>query len=143
MRGLAALALLAAIVPPLRSLDWTELARIAILVLVLAGLYVLLALGLQRLDVKLHPWAGAFGALVPLATVYLTLGSVGQLAGLTFLIVSLAIAALRADSGCEVMALPGLLFGRRTHLVCILFSPIDWLERRQTAVGSSHLRRPK
>jgi hypothetical protein len=28
------------------------------------------------------------------------------------------------------MSIPGVLFGRRTHLVCIAFSPIDWLEER-------------
>jgi hypothetical protein len=49
---------------------------------------------------------------------------------LTFLLVSLVIAVLRGDAGCEVMSLPALLFGRGTSLPSILFSPIDWLERR-------------
>ena len=40
------------------------------------------------------------------------------------------VVAVRADGGCEVMAIPSLIFGRYTHLACIVFSPIDWLERK-------------
>lgn len=34
------------------------------------------------------------------------------------------------DAGCEVMSLPSILTGQRTHLACIAFSPIDCLEAR-------------
>ena len=55
----------------------------------------------------------------------------GGTAAITYVGVSLLIDALRADSGCEVMALPGLIFGNRTHLACIVFSPVDALESRE------------
>jgi hypothetical protein len=35
------------------------------------------------------------------------------------------------------MTLPGMLLGKRTHLVCIAFSPIDWLEEKLAARRSA------
>jgi hypothetical protein len=84
------------------------------------------------------PWLGSVIALVPLVSVYV-LGAgggvifgagEGQLGALTFLGVSLILAGLRADSGCEVMALPNALSGKRSDLACLVFSPVDRLERR-------------
>ena len=46
----------------------------------------------------------------------------GELAAVTFLGISLVVAGLRAAPGCEVMAIPGLLFGKHTELGCIIFS---------------------
>ena len=54
----------------------------------------------------------------------------GGTAAITFVGISLLVDVARADAGCEVMALPGLLFRERTHLPCLAFSPIDALERR-------------
>jgi len=43
------------------------------------------------------------------------------------------LAALRGYGGCEVLAAPNLLGGRRDQFGCILFTPIDraeaWRER--------------
>jgi hypothetical protein len=83
-------------------------------------------------------WLGAILAFAPLVLVYI-LGTgdglifgqgEGQLGALTFLGVSLLFAGWRGDSGCEVMSIPDALFGRTTHLACLFFSPIDWLERK-------------
>jgi len=52
------------------------------------------------------------------------------LAAVTFLGISLVVAGLRAAPGCEVMAIPGLLFEKHTELVCLIFSPLDRLERK-------------
>ena len=52
---------------------------------------------------------------------------------LAFLAVSLVLAAILADAGCEVMSIPALVFGKRTHLVCLLFSPLDWVEEKIAA----------
>jgi hypothetical protein len=46
----------------------------------------------------------------------------GQLAAVTFLGVSLVVAGVRAAPGCEVMAIPSLLFGKHTELACLIFS---------------------
>ena len=54
----------------------------------------------------------------------------GQLAAATFLGISLVVAGLRAAPGCEVMVIPGLLFGKHTELACLIFSPLDRLGRK-------------
>ena len=54
----------------------------------------------------------------------------GQLAAVTFLGVSLVVAGVRAAAGCELMAIPGVLFGKHTELACLIFSPLDRLERK-------------
>jgi hypothetical protein len=54
----------------------------------------------------------------------------GQLAAVTFFGVSLVVAGMRAAAGCELMAIPGVLFGKHTELACLIFSPLDRLERK-------------
>ena len=57
-------------------------------------------------------------------------GGKGALAAATFLGISLVVAGVRAAPGCEVMAIPSLLFGKRAELGCLIFSPLDKLERK-------------
>ena len=90
---------------------------------------------------KLNRWLGAFLAILPVVLVFALGGLLGQVGALTFLAVSLVLASVRADAGCEVMSIPSLVFGRRTHLMCLLFSPLDWVEEKivemmRPAVGS-------
>lgn len=80
----------------------------------------------------LNRWLGAILALGPLFAVFLLGGAAGQLGAALFLGASLLLASVLADPGCEVMSIPGLVLGRRTHLVCLFFSPIDWVEERIT-----------
>jgi hypothetical protein len=54
----------------------------------------------------------------------------GQLAVVTFLAISLVVAGVRALSGCELMAIPGVFFRKDTELACLVFSPLDKLERK-------------
>lgn len=90
--------------------------------------YAVLHLIVSRFFRVVNPWIGAVLAVAPVATVFLMSDAPGRLGTLLFVGISLLFAAARADGGCEVMTLPGMLFGKRTHLVCIAFSPIDWLE---------------
>lgn len=107
-------------------------AAAAVLVLV----YILVHRLLPARSLGVGPWFGALAALAPLVLVYvLGMGGgpifgagEGQLAVLSFLGVSLVLAGLRGDTGCEVMALPNALTRRETHLACLVFSPIDRLE---------------
>jgi len=57
-------------------------------------------------------------------------GGKGALAAVTFLGISLVVAGVRAAPGCELMAVPGLLFGKHAELACLIFSPLDRLERK-------------
>lgn len=77
---------------------------------------------------KINRWLGAFLAILPVLLVFVLGGVLGQVGAASFLAVSLLLAALRADAGCEVMAIPSLVFGKHTHLMCLLFSPLDWIE---------------
>ena len=50
-----------------------------------------------------------------------------------FLGVSLLFAAGRGDAGCEVIAIPNALAGRRDSTGCVVYAPIDALEARRRA----------
>lgn len=51
---------------------------------------------------------------------------------------SMLVAAARGYSGCEVLALPNLLTGRRDHVGCIVYTPIDRAEARRRANRLGH-----
>src|SRR5919108_5852770 len=46
---------------------------------------------------------------------------------------SLVLAAVRGYGGCEILAFPNALSGRRDQVGCIVFTPIDELEARLSA----------
>ena len=109
-----------------------------LLMLGLISIYSLIHLVVSRRIVAFGPSLGAVVALGSLVALYtagasglpFVGGGKGQLAAVTFLGVSLVVAGVRAAPGCEVMAIPGLLFGKHTELVCVIFSPLDSLERK-------------
>jgi hypothetical protein len=112
--------------------------------LVLAGViaaYCGIQFLVSRRLIGVHASLGAVLAIALLIGLYLAGapggvilgGGEGELAAVTFLGLSLVVAAVRADPGCEVMALPGALFRRHTELACLVFSPLDRLERKLRA----------
>jgi hypothetical protein len=117
-------------------------ARVAVgsilLVLGLIGVYGLIHIVVSRRVVALGPCLGTVVTAGLLVALYLAGASrlpilgrgKGQLAAVTFLGVSLVVAGVRAAPGCEVMAIPGLFFGKHTELACLIFSPLDKLERK-------------
>jgi hypothetical protein len=50
-------------------------------------------------------------------------------AALIFYGTSMLLAALRGYAGCEVLAVPNWLLGRDDQVGCLLFAPVDQLER--------------
>ena len=109
-----------------------------LLMLGLIGIYSLIHIVVSRRIVAFGPVLGpivANGLLVALCVAGASglpiLGhGKGQLAAVTFFGVSLLVAGVRAAPGCEVMAIPGLLFGKHTELACLIFSPLDRFERK-------------
>ena len=109
-----------------------------LLVLGLVGVYSLIHIVVSRRIVAFGPCLGAVMANGLLIALYVAgdsslpiLGNgKGQLAAVTFFGVSLVVAGVRATPGCELMAIPALLFGKHTELACLIFSPIDRLERK-------------
>ncbi len=100
---------------------------------VVFGLFVFYALVhvlISRFVPTINPWLGAFLAVTPVLLVFLMGGLPVRHGVVLFIGVSLLFTGIRGDGGCEVMTLPGMMLGRRTHLVCIVLSPLDWLEEK-------------
>ena len=107
------------------------------IVLGLVALYAGVHLAISRFVPSIHAWFGAVVALAPAVLVFALLDPSLRFSVVLFIGVSLLVTAIRADGGCEVMTLPGMLMGRRTHLVCLVFSPLDWIEEKLTRAVSA------
>ncbi len=98
--------------------------------LALVVFYVLVQIYVTKYLPNINKVIGAILAIGPfLAVFFIGYGGPAATGALTFIAVSLIIAAIRADSGCEVMSIPALILGKHTHLSCIVFSPIDSIEK--------------
>ncbi len=80
---------------------------------------------ISRYVPTVNRWVGALVAVTPVVLVYVLGGAPGTFGSLLFVGVSLLFTAVRNDAGCEVMTLPGMVFGQGTHLVCVVMLPID------------------
>ncbi len=89
----------------------------------------------RRLGRRVHRWYGALLAVVPVVLVFAAGGPVGRVAAAAYVGLGLLVQTLRADAGCEVLAVPALVGGGRTHLAGILFAPIDLVEKHLTGPG--------
>ncbi len=112
--------------------DTTLNLQAAAIVLGLLLLYTLVHLAISSFVPSINAWLGAVIALTPAILLFALVDPSLRFSLVLFIGVSLVVTAIRADGGCEVMTLPGMLMGKRTHLVCIVFSPLDWLEDRIT-----------
>ena len=92
--------------------------------------YAAVHLVIMRFVSSINRWVGAFLAVTPVFLVFILSDAPGELGTLLFVGISLLFTALRNDAACEVMTLPGMVFRRRTHLVCVALSPIDWVEEK-------------
>jgi len=123
-------------IPIIMQVSSGFLLRVFWVFLGLTLLYLLIHFLVRRFSRKINRWVGALLANVPVLFVFLlgvtdipVLGEgAGQLAAIVYVGIALLVAGIRADPGCEVMTLPNLFFRSQTHLACLVFSPIDWLE---------------
>jgi len=138
LRVIVGLLLMIYVTPVYFRVPWRISVSVLLLMLGLIGAYSLIHIFISRRIIAFGPSLGAFvavGLLVALcvlswpALAILGRGE-GELAVVTFLGISLLIAGWRAAPGCELMAIPDLLFGKHTDMPCLIFSPLDWLERR-------------
>jgi hypothetical protein len=74
----------------------------------------------------LYAAASGFGAATPAHGDVVFWGFVGA---------SMLLSALRGDAGCELLAFPNAITGRRDRIGCILFTPIDVAEARHRDSG--------
>lgn len=137
LRLFIGLVLLAAVIPVYWRVSARFLFGTALLILGLLAVFSLIHMLVSRGLLGVNSWFGATLANALLVAVYiagcagwLLLRGEGQVAAVTFLGASLLLAAIRGDAGCEVMSIPNAFFGGHSHLACVVFSPIDWLERK-------------
>lgn len=138
LRILVGLAVMTQVAPVYFHVDARLTLGAVLLMLALLLVYTLLHVLVSRRLVILGSGLGAVVGFGVLVAVYLAGGRGGPLLGRgegglaagTFLAVSLIIAGLRGDPGCEVMAIPNALFGRSAEVACLVFSPLDSLERK-------------
>jgi len=138
LRIVLGLALMAYVVPVYLQIPARVSVRVLLPMVGLLGVYSLIHILVSRRIISFGPCVGAIVALGLLillcAASYPGISILGrgqgELAAVTFLGISLVVAGLRAAPGCEVMAIPGLLLGKNTELACLIFSPLDRLERK-------------
>lgn len=132
LRFLMAGFLIAMVVPHYLGASWQSNMKIVAAIGGLVILYTALHLIISKYVPRLNRWLGALLAITPAALLFLLGGGIGQMGAMSYIGGSLFIDSFNGDSGCEVMALPGIFSGERTHLACILFSPLDWIEEKLT-----------
>ena len=138
LRILLGLALMIYVTPVYSQVPVRVAVGSLLLMLGLIGIYSLIHIVVSRRIVAFGPSLGAIVANGLLVALYVAGASrlpilghgKGQLAAVTFFGVSLVVAGVRAAPGCEVMAIPSLLFGKHTELACLIFSPLDRFERK-------------
>jgi hypothetical protein len=130
LRFLLAGYLIATVTPHYLGASWQSNLKIAAAIGGLIVLYTAMHLIISKYVPRLNRWLGAFLAVIPAALLFFIGGGIGQMGALSYVGGSLLVDSFNGDSGCEVMAVPGILFNKRTHLACIVFSPFDWLEEK-------------
>ena len=121
----------------LEGIGWWDVLGLAVLVAVAAAaappiVSAAARLGLRR-DVLCSPPACVL-TVVLLAASYgfgVATPASGDVAFWVFLGGSMLLAGIRGYGGCELLALPRLITGRRETLGCIIFTPIDAVEGRR------------
>ena len=86
---------------------------------------------------RLNRWLGAALAVTPVGLLFFLGPSWATVGAVVFVGVSLLLTAIVGDPGCEVMSIPGLFLRKRTHLACIAFTPLDWVEEKIARVIKS------
>jgi len=118
------------VAPHFLSASWQNNLKIAASTAALLIFYTAMHLVIARYAPRVNRWLGALLAIAPATLVFFLGGGIGQMAALSYIGASLLVDSFNADIGCEVMAVPGLFSKQRTHLACIVFSPVDWLEQK-------------
>ncbi len=130
LRFLMGASMVAAVVPNIVQASLTNNVVTGGVVLALLAGYTVIHLAVWRFAPNLNRWLGAALAVTPAALLFVFGGAIGQVTSVAYVGGSLLIDAITGDAGCEVMAVPGLLLKKRTHLACLVFSPLDWLESK-------------
>jgi len=127
LRLVLGVAMVGMVAAPLQRAAWQGRLEVAAVVAGFIVFYLVVHLLVTRYFGWLNPWLGALIAATPVFLVFLG-GGIYAAGAILFVGLSLILIAAIGHPGCEVLALPALILGRRTHLACIAFTPIDWVE---------------
>ena len=130
LRFLLAGFIIATVAPHYLTARWQSNLKIGAAIVSLTVLYTAMHLIIAKYVPRVNRWLGAVLAVIPAAVLFFVGGGIGQMGALSYVGGSLFIDSLNGDCGCEVMAVPGMVCGKRTHLACILFTPLDWVEQK-------------
>jgi len=130
LRFLMGAALIATVTPNYFEASSQSNLKIAAVIGGLIILYTLMHLVIANYVPRLNRYLGALLAMTPAALLFLLGGGIGQMGAMSYIGGSLFIDSFNGDSGCEMMAVPGMLCSERTNLACIAFSPFDWFEQK-------------
>jgi len=119
----------------MRFEDSADNLQIVAIFAAVTAVYGLLHVIISRYSTDLHRWFGAIVVVVPTILLFAFGGAFGQVASVAYVGLSFLVQAFRGDGGCEVLAVPSIVLGHRTHLMGILFAPIDWVEKQLTGPG--------
>lgn len=136
LRVLLGLVLIAYVIPVYLQVRRQVTVGSLLLMAGLTGVYSLIHIVVSRRIIPFGLWLGAIVMWALPVALYMAGasklpivgGGKGQLAAVTFLGISLVVAGVRANPGCELMAIPGVFFRKHTELACPIFSPLDRLE---------------
>ncbi len=150
LRILLGLTLIVYVMPTYSRVPLRIVVGTLVIMLGLTGIYSLIHIVVSRRIVTFGSCLGIVVASGLLIGVYVAGGSgapilgrgKGELAAVSFLGVSLVVAGVRAAPGCELMAIPGVLFGKHSELACIIFPPSTGLSVGCgiSAVSNKHLK---
>jgi len=129
LRFAAGLALVAMVVPPLLGAGNAARLEVAGVFVALVLLYAVVHLLVRRFFGWVNPYAGALIAAAP-PTALCLLGGVFTAGAVLYIGVSLLLIAVTGSPGCEVLAIQTMLSRQPTHLACLLFTPLDWIEAK-------------
>ncbi len=83
---------------------------------------------------SLNKWVGAILANIPPLAVFVVSTVLGigysQIATFSYVGIAMLVAGWRRDQGCEVMSPTNVVLGNPTQFACLIFSPIDWVEKK-------------
>lgn len=83
---------------------------------------------------NINSWLGAAIANLPPLSIFIVSAILGfgflEITVFTYVGLSMVLAGWRKDDGCEVMSPANAVMGKQTHFACVVFSPIDWAERK-------------
>ena len=138
-RAIAGIALIAVPIASEGLAAWDALGALVVLPAVAVALDRVLGVGIARLaeatgrvrSDATRTWTlhlSALGLIVAIATALTFVTPIDAGAIWLFFGVSLVVVAVRGDAGCEALAIPNAIHGRRERSGCIAFAPVDSLE---------------